>query len=79
ISGFHIERVTEQTAEEYIRWIELSKGGKKFNEEMIARSKFYFYSPHFVNYMLRIDGKPAAMGSLFLNGEEGYVANDYTF
>ncbi|MNY63910.1 hypothetical protein D3C86_2009380 [compost metagenome] len=32
-----------------------------------------------MNYMLRIDGEPAAMGSLFLNGGEGYLANDYTF
>lgn len=78
-SEFRIERVTEQTAEEFIRWIELSSGGTRFSEQAVARSKAYFYSPHFLNYMLRIDGKPAAMGSLFLHGEEGYIANDYTF
>ncbi|MFB5676862.1 GNAT family N-acetyltransferase [Paenibacillus terreus] len=77
--NFHIERVTEHTAEEFIRWIELSKKGVQFTQEMIARSKSYLYSPSFLNYMLRIDGEPAAMGSLFLHGEEGYIANDYTF
>ncbi|SEO89770.1 hypothetical protein SAMN04487895_11418 [Paenibacillus sophorae] len=46
---------------------------------MIARYKEYFYRSDFINYMLRIDGNPAAMGSLFLSGEEGYIANDYTF
>jgi hypothetical protein len=79
-SAFQIERVTERSAEEYIRWIALTKdGGMEINEEMVARSKAYFYSPVFLNYMLRIDGSPAAMGSLFLNGEEGYIANDHTF
>ncbi|MFD1776975.1 GNAT family N-acetyltransferase [Paenibacillus rhizophilus] len=51
----------------------------EINEEMIARSKGYFHRTDFINYMLRIDGNPAAMGSLFLNGEEGYIANDFTF
>ncbi|WP_028608554.1 hypothetical protein [Paenibacillus harenae] len=78
-SEFDIETVTEHSAEEFIQWIELSKGGMEITEEMIARSKAYFYRPDFINYMLRIDGNPAAMGSLFLHGQEGYIANDYTF
>jgi hypothetical protein len=78
-SAFQIERVTERSAEEFIRWIVLSKDGMEVNEEIIARSQAYFYSPNFLNYMLSVDGSPAAMGSLFLNGQEGYIANDYTF
>jgi hypothetical protein len=78
-STFQIERVTERSAEEFIQWIALSKDGMDINEEMIARAKAYFYNPNFLNYMLRVDGSPAAMGSLFLNGQEGYIANDYTF
>lgn len=77
--GFQIKRVTEQDAEEFIRWIERSMDGMEISSEIIERTKAYFYSPHFLNYMIRIDGNPAAMGSLFLHGEEGYIANDYTF
>lgn len=43
------------------------------------RVKGYFHASQFHNYMLTIDGRPAAMGSLFLHGSEGYLANDYTF
>ncbi|MDF2647875.1 MAG: hypothetical protein K0Q73_3680 [Paenibacillus sp.] len=78
-SAFQIERVTEKSAEEYIRWISLTKDGMEINAAMTERNKAYFYRRNFLNYMLRIDGNPAAMGSLFLNGEEGYIANDYTF
>lgn len=39
------------------------------------RVKGYFHASHFHNYMLTIDGRPAAMGSL-LHGSEGYLAND---
>ncbi|MBD0384441.1 GNAT family N-acetyltransferase [Paenibacillus sedimenti] len=78
-SAFQIERVTERNAEEFIRWIVRSKDGVELNKEMIERIKAYFYSPIFLNYMLRIDGRPAAMGSLFLKDQEGYIANDFTF
>jgi hypothetical protein len=77
--GFEIERVTERTAEEFIRWICLSNADIEINEEMVTRTKAYFYSPNFRNYMLKIDDYPAAMGSLFVKGQEGYIANDYTF
>ncbi|QSF45016.1 GNAT family N-acetyltransferase [Paenibacillus tianjinensis] len=77
--AFQFERVTEETAEEFIEWIGKSAGGMKITREMIARSKAYFYRADFMNYMLRLDGEPAAMGSLFLHGAEGYLANDYTF
>lgn len=55
-SAYQIEQVTAGNAEEYMRWIVLSNDGMEINEEMIARSKAYFYSPNFLNYMLRIDG-----------------------
>lgn len=78
--AFHIEQVTEESAEAFIEWIVLSSNGAiQITDEMIARTKGYFHAPHFINYMLRIDGEPAAMGSLFIHGEEGYLANDYTF
>jgi hypothetical protein len=78
-SAFQIERVTEKNVEEFIRWIALSMNGMELKEEVIARTKAYFHSPNFLNYMLSIDGRPAAIGSLFLNEQEGYIANDYTF
>ncbi|RIX51440.1 N-acetyltransferase [Paenibacillus nanensis] len=77
---FQIERVTEESAEEFIEWIVLSSnGGIKITDAMIARTRSYFHAPHFINYMLRIDGEPAAMSSLFVHGQEGYLANDFTF
>lgn len=77
---FQIERVTEESAEEFIEWIALSSNGRmEITDAMIARTKAYFHAPQFINYMLRIDGEPAAMGSLFINDGEGYLANDFTF
>lgn len=76
---FPAERVTEENAEEFIGWIAQSAGGMEISGEMLARSKPFFYRPDFINYMLRIGGEPASMGSLFLHGEAGYIANDYTF
>ncbi|AIQ50001.1 hypothetical protein R70723_32055 [Paenibacillus sp. FSL R7-0273] len=78
-TDFQIERVTEQTAEAFIEWIRKSAGGLRVTGEMIARSREYFYREDFLNYMISIDGRPASMGSMFLSGEEGYLANDYTF
>ncbi|CAM3914648.1 hypothetical protein COLU111180_14150 [Cohnella lubricantis] len=78
-SGYPIERVTEASAEEFIHWIKLTRDSMEIDGDMIARCKGYFHRPDFINYMLRIDGSPAAMGSLFLHGGAGYIANDYTF
>ncbi|MFB9326161.1 hypothetical protein ACFFSY_09580 [Paenibacillus aurantiacus] len=33
----------------------------------------------FANYMLRINGSAASMGSMFIHGQSGYLANDFTF
>jgi len=76
---FDIRTVTERTAETFVRWIEASSPGQTILPEAVARAKTYFAQPHFLNYMIEIDGAPAAMASLFLHGEEAYLANDYTF
>lgn len=73
------ELITEQNAKEFIRWIGLSNGGIDYPQPVADRVKAYFYAPDFRNYMLKVEGRPAAMGSLFLKGREGYLANDYTF
>ncbi|MDQ6418879.1 GNAT family N-acetyltransferase [Paenibacillus sp. LHD-117] len=79
-SLFHIERVTDAAAADtFIEWIVLSNPGLNINEATIARTRDCFHAPNFRNYMIRIDDHPAAMGSMFLHGEEGYIANDYTF
>lgn len=78
-TSLRIEQVGERNAEEFIRWIGLSKGGTEFSPHVVKRVEKYFYRPDFRNYMLTIGGEPAAMGSLFLHGPEAYLANDYTF
>ena len=79
VMPYPVERVTPDSAEEFISWIAQSAGEMEISAEMLARSKPFFYRPDFINYMLRISGEPAAMGSLFLHGEAGYIANDYTY
>lgn len=74
-----IELVTGSNAEAFIEWIRLSSGGHAYGQALIDRVKSFFHRPDFLNFMLAIGGEPAAMGSLFLSGRAGYVANDYTF
>ncbi|AIQ66110.1 hypothetical protein PSTEL_26345 [Paenibacillus stellifer] len=74
-----IEAVTGESAETFISWIARSNGEAPYSRNIVDRVKGYFHASHFHNYMLTIDGRPAAMGSLFLHGSEGYLANDYTF
>ncbi|WP_309122285.1 GNAT family N-acetyltransferase [Paenibacillus sp.] len=78
-TSFDIRLVTERTAETFIRWIEASSPGQPIADATVERTKGYFWQPHFRNYMIEIDGSPAAMASLFLHGGEAYLANDYTF
>ncbi|HZG58400.1 GNAT family N-acetyltransferase [Paenibacillus sp.] len=77
--AWRFERVTAETAETFVRWIGLSMGGRTFERAAVERARPYFHREDFLNYMLEIDGEPAAMGSLFLSGTAGYAANDYTF
>ncbi|HZG88441.1 GNAT family N-acetyltransferase [Paenibacillus sp.] len=77
--GVRIDTVTRENAEEWIEWIGRSTGRPVTDKHVIDRAAPYFYRSDFVNYMLTIDGQPAAMGSLFIRDQEGYIANDYTF
>jgi GNAT superfamily N-acetyltransferase len=73
-----IVQVTEENAEEFINLIGLSTG-QTYEAEVMKQKSEYFYSPNFKNFIAYIGGQPAAMGSLFICENEGYIANDYTF
>jgi GNAT superfamily N-acetyltransferase len=75
---FKIVQVTEENAEEFINLIGLSTG-QGYEAEIVKQKSEYFYSPNFKNYIAYIGDQPAAMGSLFICENEGYIANDYTF
>jgi GNAT superfamily N-acetyltransferase len=75
---FKIIQVTEDNTEEFIKLISLSTG-LTYEDELIKQKSEFFYSPNFKNYIAYIGEKPAGMGSLFICGNEGYIANDYTF
>ena len=46
---------------------------------VINRKAPYFYKPNFLNFISYNGGKVAGIGSIFINGKEGYIANNYTF
>jgi GNAT superfamily N-acetyltransferase len=75
---FHIVQVTEANAEEFIKLIGLSNG-LTYEAELIKQKSKYFFKPNFKNYIAYFGDQPAGMGSLFISGNEGYIANDYTF
>jgi GNAT superfamily N-acetyltransferase len=77
--GFDIRLVGEEDVETFVRWIVASSPGHVVDEATVHRTKGYFARPHFRNYRIEIDGAPAAMASMFLRGDEAYLANDYTF
>jgi hypothetical protein len=74
-----IVEVTEHNAEEFVNLIINSNGGMDVDDQVIERKKQYFYKPNFHNYIYYLEGEAAGMGSLFINGVEGYIANDFTF
>ncbi|RRJ64209.1 GNAT family N-acetyltransferase [Paenibacillus oralis] len=76
-----IRRVaTPEEAKRFIALIGRSKGGGiELDEHGIERKCRYFCRDDFQNFVAYMDEEPAAMGSLFIRGEEGYVANDFTF
>ncbi|UUZ78788.1 hypothetical protein LJK88_26250 [Paenibacillus sp. P26] len=57
-TSLRIEQVGERNAEEFIRWIGLSKGGTEFSPHVVKRVEKYFYRPDFRNYMLTIGESP---------------------
>jgi len=71
--------VTKESAEEYVRTILKSNPGMTVSQSVIDHKKTYFYKEAFQNFIAKIDGEVASMGSLFINGDTGYIANDYTF
>lgn len=78
-NGIDIVEVSQENAEEFINIVIESNGGMDIDETIIERKAPYFYKPNFQNFISYIGGKVAGIGSLFINGKEGYIANDYTF
>lgn len=61
--------------------IEQSRGGdgSALDEGMVKRKIRYYYRDDFQNFVAYLGGEPAGMGSLFMRGDTGYLANDFTF
>ena len=79
VSGdIHLVKVTGDTVREFLHLIAESNG-MTLDQEIMERKAPYFIRPDFHNYIAYIDKEAIGMGSLFLRGEEGYLANDFTF
>lgn len=74
-----IVQVTEENAEEFVKIVIQSSPGMIVDDSVIARKKEYFYKSNFQNFMACCEGKVAGIGSLFVSGDEGYIANGFTF
>ncbi|WP_059046760.1 GNAT family N-acetyltransferase [Paenibacillus rubinfantis] len=78
----HISRVSnEREAVSFIGLIERSRGedAPALEEAIIRQKSRYFYREDFHNFVASIGGESAGMGSLFVRGDTGYLANDFTF
>ncbi|MGI8385982.1 GNAT family N-acetyltransferase [Robertmurraya sp. P23] len=73
-----IVKVTEKNVEEFLNLIALSNG-RDIEEDLAQEKANYFVQPYFKNFIAYINGQPSGMGSLFIEGKEGYIANDFTF
>lgn len=73
-----IVRVTEENVTEFINLIALSNE-KEIKKELVQKKAKYFVRPNFQNYISYLGEKAIGIGSLFIKGEEGYIANDFTF
>lgn len=71
-------KVTGENVMEFLYLIARSTG-MKLEEELIERKAKYFFRPDFHNYIAYIGEEAIGLGSLFIQGEEGYLANDFTF
>ncbi len=76
---FKIVEVNAENAEAFIALILKSNEGMEVSESVIQKKKPYFFRPNFHNYIAYLDGEAAGMGSLFVHGDMGYIANDFTF
>jgi GNAT superfamily N-acetyltransferase len=70
--------VTEDHAEQFIKLIGQSND-IEYRDSLIKRKSEYFHRPNFKNYIAFSDDHPAGIGSLFISGNDGYIANDFTF
>lgn len=71
--------VTQTNAAYFIDIIEQSQNRSGLERDVIESKKHYFYEPNFHNYICYIGDDVAGIGSLFMDGEMGYIANDFTF
>ncbi|EIT86154.1 acetyltransferase [Fictibacillus macauensis ZFHKF-1] len=76
--GISIIPVTEENVQDFLDLIEQSSG-RKIDAQRRKEKAHFYYDEHFPNYIAYYDGKPAGIGSLFIAGTEGYIANDFTF
>lgn len=77
--ALRIKRVSEADAADYVRLIMASNGGMDLSEAVIERKAAYFCREDFINFRVYCDGQVAGLGSLFISGDKGYIANDFTF
>jgi hypothetical protein len=75
---FRFVQVTKDFAEQFISLIGKSNG-VQYDERLMKQKSSYFFEPNFKNWIAFIEGQPAGMGSLYVSGNQGYLANDYTF
>lgn len=78
IEDVEIVRVTENNVEEFLNLISLSTG-KEIKKQLVQKRAKYYFQPNFQNYIAYIGEKAVGMGSLFIKGDDGYIANDFTF
>ncbi|KAB2400115.1 MULTISPECIES: GNAT family N-acetyltransferase [Bacillus cereus group] len=71
-------KVTGENVVEFLRLIALSNE-MELEKELVKRKAEYFFQPNFQNYIAYIGEEAIGMGSLFIRGEKGYIANDFTF
>ncbi|WP_430787531.1 GNAT family N-acetyltransferase [Virgibacillus flavescens] len=73
-----IVNVNEKNVLEFLELISRSNN-KEISLVMAIKKAAYYTQANFHNYIAYMDGEVAGMGSLFVKGDEGYIANDFTF
>ncbi|MFP7299043.1 GNAT family N-acetyltransferase [Neobacillus niacini] len=71
-------KVTKENVVEFLQLIARSNE-MEIEDELIERKAAYFVGPFFQNFIAYIGQEAVGMGSLFIHGEKGYIANDFTF
>ncbi|WP_182200706.1 GNAT family N-acetyltransferase [Paraliobacillus salinarum] len=77
-SEMRVVQVNEENVYEFLDLVTRSND-MNLNAEILEGKAMYFYEPNFKNYMVYIGEEAIGMGSLFIKGETGYIANDFTF